>query len=294
MARLTIEECWWTDPRRELLIERIGGTDQADIAALRAWRLSQEFWKRGRGLVPRLLFDALKHAQDLVEIGLAEIRGETVYVRGSADYHDWAADMHKGAALGGKKSAKRPRDARGRLQKSSKADPSLIQGRPKAIQVSGSGFDSVSGSDSGSGSLAEPSKNSSNELVLESEGEAGKGGVRPDGASATALAWRAYRDAYKNKYGEAPPWNAKTAGQLKSFVSRIPSIAAPDVAAFYLTHPGARYTAAMHPVGLLLLDAEKIHTEWKTGRTVTGAQARQGEKAAGYKSQLERIAAGEL
>jgi hypothetical protein len=47
------------------------------------------------------------------------------------------------------------------------------------------------------------------------------------------------------------------------------------VAAFYLTHNGQRYVAAMHPVGLLLMDAEKIRTEWATGQRMTSTAARQ-------------------
>jgi hypothetical protein len=66
------------------------------------------------------------------------------------------------------------------------------------------------------------------------------------------------------------------------------------VAEFYLSHGGYRYASAMHPVGLLLMDAEKLYTEWSTGRKVTQSQARQSDKTAGYQSQLERIASGEL
>jgi hypothetical protein len=60
-------------------------------------------------------------------------------------------------------------------------------------------------------------------------------------------------------------------------VERIPEAEAPAVAAFYLTHNDAFYVKSMHPVGLLLRDAEKLRTEWATGRKVTSIQARQGE-----------------
>lgn len=38
------------------------------------------------------------------------------------------------------------------------------------------------------------------------------------------------------------------------------------MAAFYVGHPGLFYAAKMHSVDLLLTDAEKLRTEWKTGR----------------------------
>lgn len=102
--------------------------------------------------------------------------------------------------------------------------------------------------------------------------------LNPDGASPTALTWREYRDAYNEKYGEPPPWNAKIGGQLKSFVSRVPKEEAPSIAAFYLTHGDKFYVQSMHPVGLLLRDAEKLRTEWVTGRKMTGAKAKSSEQ----------------
>jgi hypothetical protein len=102
--------------------------------------------------------------------------------------------------------------------------------------------------------------------------------VNPEGPTPTALTWRSYRDAYQEKYGEAPPFNAKIGGQLKSFVSRVPKEEAPSIAAFFLTHKDQYYLKSMHPVGLLLRDAEKLRTEWATGRQMTGAQARQSEQ----------------
>lgn len=102
--------------------------------------------------------------------------------------------------------------------------------------------------------------------------------LNPEGPSPTALTWRAYRDAYEERHGKAPPWNAKIGGQLKQLVSRIPAEEAPLVAAFYLTHNDAYYVKSMHPVGLLLRDAEKLRTEWATGKKMTGIQAKSAEQ----------------
>jgi hypothetical protein len=50
----------------------------------------------------------------------------------------------------------------------------------------------------------------------------------------------------------------------------------------------------MHAVGLLLRDAEKIHTEWSTGKRMTSAVARNAETTDYHRDQLERISRGEL
>ncbi len=94
----------------------------------------------------------------------------------------------------------------------------------------------------------------------------------------TSAVWASYSGAYASKYGEPPVRNAKVNGQLAQFVARIGAEEAPAVAAFYLTHKNGLYINAMHPVDLLLRDAEKLRTEWATGRQVTRTQALQADK----------------
>lgn len=132
VARLTVEDCWWTDPRRSALVSLFGEME-TDYMAVRAWKLAQEFWKAGRGLVPRALFELIPNASELVRVGLAEHQGEMVYVRGSSSYLDWLAEQREKASEAGKRgglvSAQRPRDGKGRLlpnavQAESKHSPS--------------------------------------------------------------------------------------------------------------------------------------------------------------------------
>jgi hypothetical protein len=78
MARVTIEESWWTDPRRELFAEKVGNRCRADGIVIRMWFLGKQ-----HGLVPRKLFDAIPYAADLISVGLAEVSGDKVRVKGS-------------------------------------------------------------------------------------------------------------------------------------------------------------------------------------------------------------------
>lgn len=143
MARINIEECWWSDPRRLQLIMDIGF--EADAAAINMWRTAQEFWGRGRRLIPKKIFERIRFADKLIDAGLAEIKTEEeVYVCGSSDYLDWVQEKRDAAKVGGKKSAQRPRDEKGRLLP--KQDPSNVQAESKCVQASDSGSDS--GSDS--------------------------------------------------------------------------------------------------------------------------------------------------
>lgn len=151
MARINIEEQWWSDPRRSKLARILASEDMADARAIRMWRLAQEFWQHERSLVPLKIFSTLEAWEALLECHLAEVRGEEVYVSGSSQYLDWVFEEKQKRKRGGKKSAKRPRDAKGRLlpanhpaevQVTSKCDPS----EPSNVQVSGSGSGSSSSS----------------------------------------------------------------------------------------------------------------------------------------------------
>jgi hypothetical protein len=89
----------------------------------------------------------------------------------------------------------------------------------------------------------------------------------------TTAVWASYELAYEERYGAKPVRNGTVNGILSKYVARLPADEAPDVAAFFVAHNGGLYVAAMHAVNLLLRDAEKLRTEWATGRT---AQARAG------------------
>jgi hypothetical protein len=99
--------------------------------------------------------------------------------------------------------------------------------------------------------------------------------VKPE--AKTAPVWEAYSTAYLARYGVEPVRNATVNGQLAQVVSRLGEEAA-FVAEFYLSHRNRFYVEKMHPVGLLLQDAEKLRTEWATGRQTTATQAQQADK----------------
>jgi len=92
--------------------------------------------------------------------------------------------------------------------------------------------------------------------------------------------WNAYSDAYYLRYQSEPVRNAKVNGQLAQLVARLGAQEAPHVAGFFVGHNAQRYVRDMHPVGLLLQDAEKLRTEWATNRQMTSTKAQQADKTA--------------
>ena len=98
--------------------------------------------------------------------------------------------------------------------------------------------------------------------------------------AASTETWEAYSNAYLNRYGVEPTRNARVNSQIKQFTKRVPLEEAPAIAAFYLTHNNAYYLRSSHSVASMLHDAEKLRTEWQTGRKVTNKRALQDEGTA--------------
>lgn len=86
--------------------------------------------------------------------------------------------------------------------------------------------------------------------------------------------WDAYAEAYAQRYGEPPVRNAKVNRNVLDLCRRLPASEAPAVAAFFVRNNSRFYVAKGHALGLLLADAEKLRTEWATGRSVTETEAR--------------------
>lgn len=100
--------------------------------------------------------------------------------------------------------------------------------------------------------------------------------ARPQAQSAEA--WAAYAEAYRLRYQTDPVRNATVNAQMAQVVARLGVDEAPEVARFFLAHRGAYYVKAMHSVGSLLSDCEKLRTEWATGRQMTHTQAMTSDK----------------
>jgi hypothetical protein len=78
---------------------------------------------------------------------------------------------------------------------------------------------------------------------------------------------------------------------LCRLVDKLGGEKAPLVAAYYVAHNGRFYVEKMHPVNLLLNDAEKLHTEWATNKNMTSGTAKQAERRDDAMAQIARVKA---
>lgn len=91
--------------------------------------------------------------------------------------------------------------------------------------------------------------------------------------------WSGYSDAYELRYQAKPVRNQKVNALVKQFVQRVSREEAPMIAGWFVAHPGSYYVSRMHDFGCLLSDAEKLRTEWATGRVMTQGKARQSDRS---------------
>lgn len=108
--RYNVDDDWFADPtkRRATLIRSVRDLPrnverEADGLALDAWRLAARYWKDGKQLIPKEVWDRADLAA-MVEADLAIVKPEGVYVRGIELRGEYLLDRKEAGALGGKAS----------------------------------------------------------------------------------------------------------------------------------------------------------------------------------------------
>ncbi len=220
---------------------------------------AQKFWLASGGCgIPKPAWKRERLSDELIEFGLAEDNGDFLYAVGSKEAFAWLVACSENGKEGGPAAAKARIENKGKSkrQKSSKH----VENRQDTSSYSSS--PSYSSSSSESNSFSE---------------DKSTGGAAPRPARPSVATWDEYRGAYEKRYGAPPVRNATVNALLVAFVKRIGEEEAPFVAAFYVQHNSAFYVQAMHPVNLLVRDAEKLRTEWATGRQMNRERAKQAE-----------------
>lgn len=268
MARINIEDDFWVDVAE--VAAKIGDQDVAIGMSLRFFRYAQEKHKCGR------LLNEQEFAEKFNEALIPTFAKRTpsgIQAVGAEKHFGWLEQKVRAGAAGGRKSAQRPRNARGQLVAKSK----LNQATTKHSQASSSS--SSSSSDSSS-----PSS-----LVTEAPSAPAEQGNK----FLNAAIWEAYSTAYFLRYRTEPVRNGKVNTQIAQLAKRLGS-EAPEVIRFFVSHNRSYYVQKLHEVGICLSDAESLRTQWATGRTVTQRESVQADNHGATASQLQRIREGKL
>lgn len=251
MARINIEDELFRDKRWfDLVIEMKNAATALGELAL-VWMSAQAFWKHSDNGIPRSHWVNQKLNDAVIRVGLAENRGDFIFVIGSEKHFAWIRQKVEAGSDGGTKKAQNQREKQ-------LAEPSADQRSLPSPSFSLS--PSLSSSDSSS-------------ISKSSRARSRSGTTKPK--VETSETWESYSKAFTNRFGDAPVRNKTVNSQMKSFVERIGRGDAPYVAQYYVEHNNGYYIQRGHSVGAMLADAEKLRTEWATGKQITNVQARQ-------------------
>lgn len=272
MARVNIEDSLHRDARFDALKMKLGNRNAALGALCYAWILAQKWYLTPEKMIPLSEWKKQFIADEIIEVGLAEIVGDKVRVCGAEEQFKWLNQRSQAGKKGGPAAAKAKAENIKELSRRKTSDH--VGSRPLTLSPTPT-----------------LTQNSNSKKEYKSC-EGVKDPARQD-KSQSVLCWEAYREAFVNRYKVEPVRNAKVNGQLSSLVSRLGKDA-PEVIKFYFTHNDGLYLKLQHPVGLVLRDAESLHAQWLRGRPITSSDVRAFEKTDAVRSQLERIEKGEL
>jgi hypothetical protein len=288
MPRVNVEDELFRDQRFIDLMIALGDSDKALGALVRCWIVAQKFWKHSDNGVPKVEWAKQRLRQEIIDVGLAEDRGDFVFVVGSHVHFAWLRSKVESGIRSGEvraKKAEAKRASRETITENRERSRTMVERTRTSSSPSLSSSFSLSSSSSDSNTQEDEDKNLS--------------GARPKkpadpGEPFRKATWEAYSSAYWARYQAKPLRDARVNAQIKSFCSRVPQEDAAAIARFYVEHGDFFYVKNRHPVDLLLRDASKLYTEWQTGVRSTRQEAMGSEQSQGYRSQLERIARGEL
>lgn len=289
MARINIEESWWTDPRRKKFIKLLGSEELADGIAVGFWRQAQNYWTKGRRGIPEAIFKQIEASSKLIEAGLAYLRENEVFAAGSFEAFEWLEKKRISASNGGKKSAE-VRRKNGNIQpKTSKQTRSTDEAKPSNVEPSSSFSSSFSSSLSSSNSIRGSDfefsdKNSPPNISVETNLKNEK--------TNNFIAF--YCEEFKKTYGTNPTISGRDAGIAKRIASSIGTERAKKIITAYFAMRDTWFVKKRHDLPTLEGNLNAVVVYAETGNTITHSDLKKLDERESVIGQLERIRKGSV
>lgn len=292
MARINIEDSLYKDNRFTDLCIAFGCKYKALGSLTALWALGQQYYKREQSPIPRDKWNEQRLPKELLDIGWAVEREDGIHVDGAAKQFKWLVDNQENASAGGKESAKRPRDEKGRLLP--KQTPSEVQAAAGLSQAN----PSESSAPTPTPSLSPTLIHSTNSGISFSDENDSESAAKPRresrrGKKTQGLIAR-YCELWREKYGGNPPILGKDAG----IAGRIAKDISEEKINLYLEAffqmPDPWLTKVKHPLSQLELKINEVAVFADCGKFTTRTEVNQQDKGAAQFSQLDRIRRGEL
>jgi uncharacterized phage protein (TIGR02220 family) len=111
MPRINVEDEFWSDPRLEILKEKIGRF-AAVGACLSMWKMAQKYWNGECKPIPKEVWTICGFPKELFDVGMAVETTAGVYVKGSQKHFEWYKERCESAKIAGRASAAKRANAR--------------------------------------------------------------------------------------------------------------------------------------------------------------------------------------
>lgn len=281
MARINIEDTFWSYDPFLALVEKLGNRASAVGAVILAFKLAQKYWVPDQRPIPSVKFRSLPFASDLIECGIASESedGDFVHVHGAKDQFEWLIQRSQAGAKSKEKKAN------GTNRNKTKRNGSQRNETSYSSSYSSSPSSSSSGSNS----------NSEIYSVGQSENSSQpSGGKSPSAPSSTQVFIARYCELFKARWKTNPEIRGKEAGIAKRLVSDLGVERACELLEAFFEMNDAQFLRAKHALGVFEVNLQSVVVKADTGRVVTFADARNAEASEYHANQLDRIRRGEL
>lgn len=188
MARINIEDSLYRDIRFISLVGKLGSVEMALGSLFRAYALAQEWFLSDETarLIPLSKWKQQLIKDEIIEVGLAEVRGEYVYVAGSEVQFAWLLQKSEAGKQGGR--PKKKAYETGRFSNESERNSPESGSKPLTLSLP---LSHNTKEPSGGGAAAPPAKKKANRTP-------------PNNPHFGTLVGN-YVDFFKGKYGGAEP-----------------------------------------------------------------------------------------
>lgn len=272
VARINVEDKIFKDQRYLDLIIDLKSVETALGAVVRCWMMGQEFWKHSDNGIPKSEWKKQRLNDALITCGLAEDRGDFVFIIGSEKHFAWIRQKVEAGSEGGIESGKARRETIEEKPKRNEAQPSA------AKRSEPSSLSSLSSSLSSQDSLSF-SKDEKNQKTPPANAGAFIG---------------TYCRVWKDKYEARPEITGKEQGIAKRLTKDIGSERASELVESFLLMNDGWFLQKRHDLSTFEQNLNAVVQFHETGKTITRSDAKNIERQDSLQNQLKRIAEGEV
>ena len=260
MPRVNIEEKWWSDIRRSMLIAELG-FGLADGVFLLSIRVSQNFSGQSFNATG-LLLDQWVTA--LLKCGLASGTIENLYIKGSLEHHKWLESQRERASKGGQNKAKNSKPL-------AMAKPEVSNGLATAKPQLSHGLPSYSSSFSKNLNTEETKGTALASVAPSSISSVSVKNSKPPSREVSSLV-AAYVKAFQARYGSTvrPDVSPKVVGQMKRLLEYTPLERASALVQVYCQMRDPWFEKKAHDFSTFAENLSKVGLALDRGEESTG------------------------